>query len=418
MSLFKRLMTFSKYGIVSLIEKAINYLTVISLTYFISPQQVGLVSFFLAIYSFIFPFINMSTNGYLLVQWQVDNKNFKSYFSSSIRLNGLVAILVILLSLIFITFFNSLVDLPMWVFLGIPFMGYLESVKNNFLSYTIVKNNFWQYAIINISYTIILFVTTFLLIVYVNPDFTSRVLSNYVTIILIVLIIVYLVRKENLKGIVNKVYVVDALKYGILLIPHAIGLMVLDISDRFFIKKYAGEYDLGIYSIAYSLASLLSLISTSFFTAWVPRLNNFLYENTEQSKRAIVKAHKRYILVMFLSAIMVYIFAFIALKCILDPKYAVSLIYLPIIIASYFFQGIYLCFAGIMFYFKKNVLFMWASLLNITINTTLNYLLIPTYGATGAAVSTLLSMFVFTSFIAYFSNRLYPLSWFKNLKLY
>ena len=62
---------------------------------------------------------------------------------------------------------------------------------------------------------------------------------------------------------------------------------------------------------------------------------------------------------------------------------------------GYFFQGMYLLFANIIFYLKRTKILFYLSFINIIINLSLNYFLIPMLGHIGAAYAICISVFVF-----------------------
>ena len=58
------------------------------------------------------------------------------------------------------------------------------------------------------------------------------------------------------------------LAYSLPLLPYTIGNVVLSQIGRIIINKYYGQTDVGLYSFAYNIASLLTLVLSSLHLAW------------------------------------------------------------------------------------------------------------------------------------------------------
>ena len=56
--------------------------------------------------------------------------------------------------------------------------------------------------------------------------------------------------------------------YSLPLIPATIMWSITNVSDRFFVTYYMGEAQNGIYSVAYKLPTIISVISAIFTQAW------------------------------------------------------------------------------------------------------------------------------------------------------
>jgi Na+-driven multidrug efflux pump len=84
---------------------------------------------------------------------------------------------------------------------------------------------------------------------------------------------------------------------------------------------------------------------------------------------------------------------------------------------GFFFWGIYLIFAGYIFFLKKNFILAVLAVVNVTLNLGFNYVFINAFGAIGAAYATCLSYFIVALIISIWSNKLYPMPWlhFKSI---
>ena len=60
----------------------------------------------------------------------------------------------------------------------------------------------------------------------------------------------------------------EMIVYSLPLIPATIMWSITNVSDRFFVTYYLGEAQNGIYSVAYKLPTIISVISAIFTQAW------------------------------------------------------------------------------------------------------------------------------------------------------
>jgi O-antigen/teichoic acid export membrane protein len=187
------------------------------------------------------------------------------------------------------------------------------------------------------------------------------------------------------------------LVYGLpLMILESLGL-VLRLSDRYLIESMLGVSALGQYSASYNftsyidiiiLASLMQAVKPAYMQMW------------ESEGRAPTQ--------QFLSGgfhlYMVIGIPFIAMFAITSPhllnflagaKYAPGTVIIPYVAASFWLEGaMHFLAAGLYIYKDTKILMAW-SLVATVANLTLNILLIPRFGITGAAVVTIVSYLIF-----------------------
>jgi O-antigen/teichoic acid export membrane protein len=78
---------------------------------------------------------------------------------------------------------------------------------------------------------------------------------------------------------------------------------------------------------------------------------------------------------------------------------------------SYFFWGIYILFAGFIFYSKKTNQLAYLALLNVILNLILNYYLILSFGPIGAAYATCISFMIVALIVIWRVTILFKLPW-------
>lgn len=209
------------------------------------------------------------------------------------------------------------------------------------------------------------------------------------------------------------------LRYALPLIPGAIGNYILQRADRWFLQQYASLGVVGLYSLAYQFGSIVVvLVVQPFQLIWFPTA-------MEMRGKVELKALFKRVLTYFLLiacwiGLGVSLFSREVLYLMAKPAYYESQWYVPWIALSYVFYGAYLIVDTGIFLVDRTSYVIWILGSSALANILLNFLLIPPWGALGAAVATLLS-YALLFLIAYQVNqRVFPLQyeWGRVLKIF
>lgn len=122
-----------------------------------------------------------------------------------------------------------------------------------------------------------------------------------------------------------------------------------------------------------------------------------------------------YIIILGLLAILLFLTfaAPLFFKHLINVKYQEGIRYVFWVGLGYFFWGVYVVFAGYIYFFKKTKILGFLAIVNVVLNIALNYLLISKFGAIGAAYATCISFFVVMLIIMKFSTKFVQLPWFN-----
>lgn len=175
-------------------------------------------------------------------------------------------------------------------------------------------------------------------------------------------------------------------------------------SDKITIKLFSNLKELGLYSGAFRIVSVISVIQTGFTSFWTP----FIYEKYSKEPNNLVfyKKANDYLSLVFFSLGVIILATRNLIIVLLGEKYYDSLFIVPMLI---FVPIMYLISETTMMgigFKKKSKYFLYISIIVAIFNILGNLLLIPKYGAKGAAISTGISYIIFFSLRTYFSIRL------------
>lgn len=184
------------------------------------------------------------------------------------------------------------------------------------------------------------------------------------------------------------------LKFSLPILPVLLSSKVVDFSDRVFLERYLSVADVGIYSIAYTIASISILLSSSLDIAYRPTFfRNANMEDIEHGKKEIYKFNNIILVINALLFFTISLFSKEVVILFLNERYHDSYLYIPIILASNFFVSASAITARFFEQSKKTKQNMYIYFFIALFNILLNYLLIPLYGIYGAALATIISFF-------------------------
>ena len=205
--------------------------------------------------------------------------------------------------------------------------------------------------------------------------------------------------------------------FGLPLILHTVGKFIINQADRLFIAKLVSLDEAGIYNIGYQVGMIMLFFVTAAGNYIYPYLNERLASLNEAKKKDIVKL--TYTILGFFLVLMfcISVAAPFFFKLLVDPKYAGGVKFVFWVALSYFFWGVYMVFAGYLYYAKKTRFLGYIALLNVVVNLFMNYFLIKQFGAIGAAYATCISFFIFSVLVFAKSNTLYKMPWLYFMKI-
>lgn len=183
------------------------------------------------------------------------------------------------------------------------------------------------------------------------------------------------------------------LRYQGPLIPHGLSYLVMSQADRVMIANMVGESPAAYYSVAYNLASVITILQTSLNQVFTP----WRYDKMNKQQYGRIKASTNMILVF--AGIIVVMFVLVApeiMKLLLRPDYYESVWCVPPVAIGMFFMFLYTVFGNIESYFEKTEYVTYISIFCGAINILLNYFGIKMFGYVAAAYATLITYIILT----------------------
>lgn len=228
-------------------------------------------------------------------------------------------------------------------------------------------------------------------VLWVSPTAKSRLIPlTVVNLILGVVLYIDIIRKGRV--FYDKNIWKFAFSYGIPLLPHYISQFVLSSSDRLMIGKMCGQKEVALYSVAYSVGSLIGMFTYAINASFAPY--QFQHIRSKEYKSLARTANIVLIFVAFL-LIGIMLFGREIIWIFAGDSYFESVSNIIPICLGVFFNYLFQLFARVEEFYLHKAMIAFASMMCAALNLVLNYMFIPIYGYQAAAYTTFVCYFMF-----------------------
>ena len=182
--------------------------------------------------------------------------------------------------------------------------------------------------------------------------------------------------------------------FGAPLILAGLAFFIIHSSDRFFLNEYASLHDVGIYSLAYKFAVLLSvLVAEPFGRVWDVSLYTYAKEEDWEHRFSRILAYLVFALVLVGLGISVFIDETLAIMA--DPRFFGAAAVVPILVLAYLMRECADFLRNMLYINKRSALVSRLAIYCAIANIILNFALIKPFGMYGAAISTLFTWLIY-----------------------
>ncbi|MCI9141341.1 MAG: oligosaccharide flippase family protein [Lachnospiraceae bacterium] len=374
----------------------------------LSTAEYGSVDLVFTTLSLLLPILSLEINEAVLRFSLSENVTKKdSIFSIGVAISSFSFFIFIVLFPITL-FFETFREY--WLYI---IMLYMTNVVYVCLSQFAKGNRYIkEYSICGFIHTIITaFLNILFLVVFeckVNGYLLSYILG-YIFASLYLVIILYKDIKILSFRKIERSDVKQMLRYSVPLIPNAVCWWINNASDKYILAIFCNTAMVGLYSIAYKIPSLLSVVSSIFFSAWqISAVDDFGKKECQVFYSKIYRA-------FFILNALVCVILITGSKQIAYILYANDFFdawrYSVILICAYFINALSTFLGTIYTTSQKTKMLLLSSLIAAIINIVMNLLLIPIFGAFGAAIATLASYGVVFVVRIYDTRKIIPLSY-------
>lgn len=384
----------------------ISFITIPLTTYFVTPKEYGKASMFVLMQTLLGTFLYLGIDqAYTREYHEVKNK--RQLFK-----NALLIPFILGLGILFFIFFNSktvsliLFDQESFSLACLLFgTMLLFMVVERFILLSVrMQEKALEYSVFNLLSKMIILICTLLFVLFIRRDFLAVVYATAIgqmagDLYLMVRYRDYLLRDGF---ILDRKLLGRLMKFGLPLAIAASVASLLNSLGRLALRTWSDYSEIGIFTATLKVAAILSVIQSSFTSFWVPTAYRWYSEKKAMKYYKVVS--DGVLLGMSFLFCIVLIFKQL-IVWLLSPQYHDAIYLLG-----------FLCLQPVMYtlsetttlgivFSKKSYLNIWVSLFSIAPSFLLNILLVPGYGAIGAAIATGVAYIVFFWGRSILSNR-------------
>lgn len=294
------------------------------------------------------------------------------------------------------------------VLLQIASLGLFFAVmKEGFQSLLRLLNLPKRYMIVEMTSLFVNIFAVLVLVVWLRSGlegvFWASVIASIVSFLIGFFFVV-----DRFRGVFATTILVSILTYALPQLPGVIINWFQVQLGRIFLTYFASMADLGIYSIAFSLASVLIIATTAFRLAYDPYAMSIM--KREDAKEVYAKVYSIYGFVFACVLGGVVALSKPALQILTPAEYHEAHTIVFWLAAAGFFMGANNIVATGIWLSRRTVYTSYAQFISFIVLLFANFLLIPRYGIAGAASAYFLGSFAQSAAYFFFANKLYPIA--------
>lgn len=257
------------------------------------------------------------------------------------------------------------------------------------------RNNVGAYVFAGVCNTIVLIICNILFLAKFRLGISGYILSmiiGYTVTSVFLMIGTKAHRFIRAPWKLNRTISKNMINYSLPLIPNSLSWWVSNSSDRYIMKIFRATSELGIYSVAYKIPSIMMTISNIMMSAWeISAVDDF---GTEKSRLFFSKMYKNYLEIQVICCTGILLLIKPLAFILFQKDFYTAWLFVPALLYAGVFSTLS-AFLGTIFTAAKKTNSIFATtMLGACTNIALNFALIPAFGGQGAAIATAIGYIV------------------------
>lgn len=206
-----------------------------------------------------------------------------------------------------------------------------------------------------------------------------------------------------------------SLAYSAPLLPALLSLWVLDRADRFFVGRYLGDKEVGIYSASYAVGSLVLQAQAPFQMTLFPKVAQLWDSDRALARKYIELSNKFFLTLAIPFTVASYVVAPALLVKLGNEEISANSALLTVLIAAgVTLYGVSVMQVQVLHGARRTGVQGLVSIAAALLNVALNIVLLPRIGTVGAAVATLVAYGATAAALAVAAHKQLPISYFPG----
>jgi O-antigen/teichoic acid export membrane protein len=210
-----------------------------------------------------------------------------------------------------------------------------------------------------------------------------------------------------LRPIFSRAVLRETLAFGLPRLPHGIAHQVIAVADRYILTLFVTLREIGLYSVGATFGLTMKLFLSAFEYAWAPFYFSMMKEADAQRTFSVVTTYGVAVLVLLASGLAAVGTDIVRLMT--KPEFYPAAQVIPWIGLGVLFQGVYLLTSIGLNITKQTAYYPVATICAACASVGANLLLVPKFGAIGAAWSNAFAYAILAIVGMFLSQRFYPI---------
>jgi O-antigen/teichoic acid export membrane protein len=405
------------YTAANALNAAVPFLLIPVMTRVLSPTDYGIIAMFGVVLSVAGAFTGLSVHGAVGVRYfQFERRRLPVYVGACLAILAVSTAVALIVVAAARPWLERLTHIPGdWLLVAVLVSG-AQFVVNIRLSLWQVQGRALRYGVLQVSQSLVNACLSLVLILGLGMAWEGRTVGQAAAIgsAMIAALISLLLAKEVARGWKTD-DVRDALRFGVPLIPHILGGVLIATADRFMIANMLDLAEAGIYMVALQIGMILGLFTESFNKAYAPWLMAALANPESATTRKIVRGTYLYFVGMALASVALGLAAPALLSVLVGEEFRGSAGAVIYVAMGFAFGGMYYMVANYIFFANKTSYLAAVTFVTGSFHVIATWYLIKSNGTLGAAQAFMMSQAVMFLGTWWLAHRAHPMPWRKAL---
>jgi O-antigen/teichoic acid export membrane protein len=381
----------------------------------LSVVDFGHYGIFITVVAMLGGFVGLNTGAAVTVRYC---KNGHDDTSKYIHASLIVLLCSVFFSLIIVRIFKGyIIDFLKfelsWIYIAI-FCAAFQYVIDIYLSIIQAKLEATKYSFFKVSQAICVFAVAILFVFQLGFGWQGVAFAYFFTTALFALFALYgLLQAKLIANKTSLFYITSALNFGIPLLPHVCGGLLLSMAPRMIVSQQLGTSQVALYVVATQISMAIVLITDSCNRVFAPTIFNRLSTFNQSDKLKIVRWTYLFFLAILSLATIVWILRDTLINLLAGNAYIDASDLIGWIAFGYAFGGCYYTVCNYIFYVEKTGWLGISTFFCGVISVVTTILLIEHYGLVGAAMAFTLSQFILFVTTWFMSSIFYRMPWIR-----
>lgn len=369
-------------------QKGLSLVSTPIFTRIMTIEQYGSLSNFMSWQSILFIIATLNLAQGIFNNGMLEYKKDRdSFMLSLMMLSNVCTVIVFFVIFLFNSLFEEIINISfnLMILMFIYMLFYPAYLFWSARQRYELKYKMLTFCTIVISMVQMVISITFVLLAKVEDQAVVKVYATEIVMV-IAGCVVYAFLFYKTCGKIKFSYIKEAFCFNVFLVPHYLAMTVLASGDKLMINNLIGSRETAIYSVSYTIASVVFIFWEAIEASWIP----WLYEKLKEKKYLEIRFRSNQIVTLFaMIAVVCMLFAPELVKITASADYEDGMYVIPAVVGAVFFQAVYTLYMRLEYYSKKTKATMIGSVLIAFTNLGLNAIFIPRVGYLAAGYTTL-----------------------------